>query len=140
MRTSSDRLDAVALRRRAVIRAAWAAPIVVAAVAAPAAVASAPPVPTLYVSFVGSGDAGFVFVELKGADGAPLQQQFTIEGTPRGTDTWVAVFRPFTRADGRFSSTVPATVTEAYSAIRVTAVVAGYGTLTSQEQPLPFGS
>lgn len=127
-----------AVRRRSVVQAAWAAPLVLAAVAAPAAAASAPPAPTLYVSFTGTGPSGYLFLELLDADGTPLQQQFVLEGKPRGTDSWVAAFRPSTRADGTFSSTIPSGLTEEYSALRVVAVVPGYPALISEEQALPF--
>lgn len=123
------------------LHSAWAAPVVLAAVAAPAAAASTPdPKPTLYVSFTGSGDSGYVFVELLGPDGTPLQQSFDIEGIPRGTDAWVAVFRPSTRADGTFSSTIPSGITQNYSAVRIAATVPGYPTLISQTQQLPFSA
>ena len=138
MTDTTDQPQSPALRRRSVVHAAWAAPVVLAAVATPAAAASAPPAPTLYVSFTGTGPSGFLFLELLAADGTPLQQQFDIEGKPRGTDSWVALFRPSTRADGTFSSTIPSGITEDYSAVRVVAVVPGYPALISQEQPLPF--
>ena len=127
--------------RRAVLHSAWAAPVVLAAVAAPAAAASTPdPKPTLYVSFSGSGNSGYVYIELLDAGGEPLQQSFDIEGKPRGTDAWVAIFRPSTRADGTFASTIPSGITQDYSAVRIVATVPGYPTLVSEEQQLPFSA
>ena len=138
MTTTTDRLDSPAVRRRSVVQAAWAAPIVVAAVAAPAAVASAPAVPELYVIFNGSGTTGVIFVEIDAADGSPVQTQFALEGKPRGSTSWVPLFRPSTRADGTFFSNIPSSLSADYSALRVTALLPGYPLLISQEQPLPF--
>ncbi|NQX18283.1 hypothetical protein [Rathayibacter sp. VKM Ac-2857] len=138
MTTTTDRVDSPAVRRRSVVQAAWAAPIVVAAVAAPAAVASAPAAPDLYVIFNGSGTTGVIFVEIRAADGSPVQTQFALEGKPRGSTSWVPLFRPSTRADGTFSSNIPSSLSADYSALRVTTLLPGYPLLISQEQPLPF--
>lgn len=124
--------------RRAVLHSAWAAPVVLAAVAAPAAAASdARPTLSVFFSSIGGG-AGYINVNLLAADGSPLQQQFAIEGKDPGSSAWVAVYRPSTDSTGHYASTFPAGVAADYAAVRVTAFVAGYGTLVSQERPLPF--
>ncbi|WP_440709853.1 hypothetical protein [Herbiconiux sp. YIM B11900] len=124
--------------RRAVLHSAWAAPVVLAAIAAPAAAASDPkPTLTVFFSSIGGG-AGYVNVNLAAADGTPLRQQFAIEGKDPDTSAWVTVFRPSTDSTGHFAGTIPSGVAADYAAVRVTAFVAGYGTLVSQEQPLPF--
>ncbi|MWV58501.1 hypothetical protein [Rathayibacter sp. VKM Ac-2754] len=141
MTTTSDRPhDArpASVRRRSVVHGAWTAPVVLAAVTAPAAAASNP-APVLTVSFSSTGGGGgYVNVTLEAADGTPLQQRFAIEGRDRQSGEWVALYRPSTDANGFFASTIPGGLAIDYSAVRITADVAGYGTLTSQEAALPF--
>ena len=138
MTTASDRPDSPTVRRRSVVQAAWAAPVVLAVVAAPAAVASAPGAPVLFVVFNGFGTTGRILVEITAADGTPLRTQFAIEGTPRGSDSWIPIFRPSTRADGLFSAAIPGALSAEYSALRVTVDVPGYPQLVSQTQVLTF--
>ncbi|PPF68906.1 hypothetical protein C5D09_14340 [Rathayibacter sp. AY1C9] len=139
MPLSSDRPAVADPRRRSLVQAAWAAPVVIAVVGAPAAMASTSAAPTLYVFFTGVGDSGDVFLELLAGDGTPLQQQFEFQGVPRGTDAWVTAFRPSTDASGIFRARIPATLTAAYSALRIVVRVPGFAEpLISQVQRLPF--
>lgn len=119
-----------AVSRRTLVQAAWAAPVIATAVAAPLAAAS-PGVPSITLNVFALDENYAWGTVIFSRDGVTdLTQAFEFQGTP--PSEWENIYTgQSTNSSGYYASTLPRIVIGTYDQIPVSAFVAGYGLILS---------
>ena len=110
--------------RRTLLGAAWAAPVILFAVAAPAASATIGTPEVLFTGFRANGN-NFITVSTYGADGNLVGSPFAFQGQ-LANNTWTNILSNQTTApDGFISGTLPDAFIGTSKAVRILASIGG---------------
>ncbi len=117
------------------MQAAWAAPVVAVAVAAPGAAASVGTPELTFSAFALDDDYAWGTVTFERSGVTDLSQTFDFQGSP--PVSWENIYTgQSTNSSGYYASTLPRVVIGNYDEIRAAAFVEGYGWTVSNAVPL----